>query len=130
MSGAPQPRHRVLTLMAIVTLFIVCNIPKMVINLWDMFEYKRIVACRLFNSNRNFGYSQTNETFSRIGKESRKKNENRLISIVSNLIKVVFIFIAVDDFVKKKLDQNNFGKNKSMSKKLLTKKWWIQKKIQ
>ena len=31
---------------------------------------------------------------------------------MSNLIKVVFIFIAVDDFVKKKLDQNNFGKKK------------------
>ena len=102
MSGAPQPRHRVLTLMAIVTLFIVCNIPKMVINLWDMFEYKRIVACRLFNSNRNFGYSQTNETFSRIGKESRKKNENRLISIVSNLIKVVVVVVVIIVFVKKK----------------------------
>jgi hypothetical protein len=61
------PRHRVLTLMAIVLLFIVCNIPKLIINLWDMIEYKRIIACRLFNQNRNFGYSQANETFSRIG---------------------------------------------------------------
>ena len=54
-------QHRVYTLLAIVCIFILCNILQAVIIAADMTHFETITACQDFRpEDRNFGYSTTN----------------------------------------------------------------------
>ena len=54
-------QHRVYTLLAIVCIFILCNILPAVIIAADMTHFEAITACQDFRpEDRNFGYSTTN----------------------------------------------------------------------
>jgi hypothetical protein len=67
--------QRIYTLLAIVGFFILFNIPKLVINTWDMMQYKRIMACHKFWNNSYFGYSFENLTFTKFGKLILSKSQ-------------------------------------------------------
>ena len=69
--GNPPEERRVFTLIAIVGLFIACNSLKFVINCYDIAIYRRIMACQSFNPSMYFGYTNSNITFSILGRKAQ-----------------------------------------------------------
>ena len=61
-------QQRIYTLLAIVGFFIIFNIPKLIINTYDMVQYRRIMACHQFRNNSFFGYTFQNLIFSEFGR--------------------------------------------------------------
>ena len=60
-------QRRIYTLLAIVGFFLLFNIPKLIINTWDMVQYRRIMACHQFRKFSYFGYSFENLAFTQFG---------------------------------------------------------------
>ena len=65
-------QHRVYTLLAIVLLFILCNILPAFLIVWDMVNFNRMTACQDFNAAnsigyRNFGYTTANLILTDVG---------------------------------------------------------------
>ena len=65
-------QHRVYTLLAIVLLFILCNILPAFLIVWDMVNFNRVTACQDFNAAnsigyRNFGYTTANLILTDVG---------------------------------------------------------------
>ena len=81
-TGFKEPK--IYTLLSVVVFFIIFNIPKLIINTWDMVQYKRIMACHKFWNNSYFGYSFENLTFSLFGEFNYLVNEILTFVILSS----------------------------------------------
>ena len=58
--------HKVYTLLAVVFFFIIFNFPYLVVIVWDILDFHRLLACQQFD--KHIGYSTVNLVYTDIGK--------------------------------------------------------------
>ena len=87
--------HRIYTLLAIVFFFVFINVPGLILNIWDMTQFKRINACQDYSAKYKpdiyFGYSTKNIFMSEIS--------NSILSWCENPFKQNIFFIFSVNFL-------------------------------